>query len=174
MNGRPGGAIQLSGGVEVVRRRGEFVLRRPPRHTSSHRAATPLVDAALEVALPTAPGAPGVALDRWAFEADAGVDGGAAGSPWSLWLPRGTRAVARPWRAGDRMGAPGTGAARRVKRYFGDAGVAGVDRAGWPVVVADGEIVWIPGVRRAHAAPAPSGRPGVWLTCRTVREPSNR
>lgn len=170
MTGRTGGLIQLSGGVEVVRRSGEFVLRRPPRHTSSRHAG-----AALEVTLPTAPGAPGAVLDRWRFDAEAARStDGTTDSPWSLWLPLGVVATTRPWRAGDRMRAPGTGAARRVKRYFGDAGVAGVDRAGWPVVLADGEIVWIPGVRRAHAAPAPSGRPGVWLTCRTVREPTNR
>lgn len=170
MTGRSGGLIQLSGGVEVVRRGGEFVLRRPPRHTSSRHAG-----AALEITLPTAPGAPGAVLDRWRFDAEAARStDGKTDSPWTLWLPIGVVATTRPWRAGDRMRAPGTGAARRVKRFFGDAGVAGVDRAGWPVVLADGEIVWIPGVRRAHAAPAPSGRPGVWLTCRTVSEPTNR
>jgi tRNA(Ile)-lysidine synthetase-like protein len=166
--------MQLSGGVEVVRRRGEFVLRRSPRHTSAWRSR----ELEPAVALPTAAGATGVVVGRWRFDAGVHEAGGEPGatieSPWTLWLPAGAAAAVRPWRPGDRMAAPGTGAARRVKRYFGDAGVAGVDRAGWPVVLVGGEIVWIPGVRRAHAAPAPSGRPGVWLTCRTVREPSNR
>jgi len=49
---------------------------------------------------------------------------------------------------------------RRVKRFFADAGIAGMDRAGWPVVLADGEIVWIPGVRRADAASVTSTSSG--------------
>jgi tRNA(Ile)-lysidine synthase len=52
-----------------------------------------------------------------------------------------------------------------VKRYFSDAGIAGPERAGWPVVLADGEIVWIPGVRRSDAATDRSGRPGVPYVC---------
>jgi tRNA(Ile)-lysidine synthase len=52
---------------------------------------------------------------------------------------------------------------RRVKRLFADAGIAGMDRAGWPVVLADGEIVWIPGVRRADAASITSTSSGRWL-----------
>ncbi|HET7458214.1 MAG TPA: tRNA lysidine(34) synthetase TilS [Gemmatimonadaceae bacterium] len=167
-SGRPGGAIQLAGGVEVVRRRGEFVLRRGRGHTSSRLAASD----GDGVLLPTLAEASPARLGEWEFEAVASASGD---DPWALWLARGEVALARPWRAGDRMRSPSTGAARRVKRYFGDAGVAGVDRAGWPVIVVGGEIVWIPGVRRAHAAPARSGRPGVWLTCRTVvREPSQQ
>lgn len=173
--GRRGGAIQLSGGMEVVRRRDEFVLRRRRGHTSSGRETRPERS---EVPLPTAAHAPAVTLGVWRFVAVAHPPGEATdatvGSEWSFWLPVGAHATARPWRAGDRMRSPASGAARRVKRFLADAGVAGVDRAAWPVVVVGDEIVWIPGVRRAHAAPARSARPGVWLTCRTAREPTLR
>ena len=54
---------------------------------------------------------------------------------------------------------------RRVKGLLRDAGIAGPDRAGWPVVLADGEIVWIPGVRRSDAATERSGRPREWFIC---------
>jgi len=60
-----------------------------------------------------------------------------------------------------------------VKRYFKDGGIAGVDRAGWPVVLLDGDIVWIPGLRRTLAATVPSGRPGVCYACLEVRERDN-
>jgi tRNA(Ile)-lysidine synthase len=52
-----------------------------------------------------------------------------------------------------------------VKRFFGDAGIVGPDREGWPVVLADGEIVWIPGVRRSDAATDRSGRPVLQYRC---------
>jgi tRNA(Ile)-lysidine synthase len=164
--------IQLSGNFQVMRRGEEFVLRRRVGHTSASRA---LPDDAVE--LPREAGAPPAVVGAWRFvvadDATAMLDEATDGR-WSCWLPAGEAAVARPWRSGDRMRSPTSGAARRVKRFFGDAGVAGVDRAGWPVVVVNGEIVWIPGVRRAHAAPARSDRPGVWLTCRTVRESTHR
>jgi tRNA(Ile)-lysidine synthase len=57
------------------------------------------------------------------------------------------------------------GTARRVKRFFGDAKIPGPARAGWPVVVADDEIVWIPGVCRRGAASERSGRPVVRYAC---------
>ena len=56
-----------------------------------------------------------------------------------------------------------------MKRFFGDAQVAGPNRAGWPVVLADEEIVWIPGVRRGAAASERSGRPVIRYTCVRVR-----
>jgi hypothetical protein len=35
-----------------------------------------------------------------------------------------------------------------VKRFLSDHGIAGTDRSGWPVVLVDEHIAWIPGVRR--------------------------
>jgi tRNA(Ile)-lysidine synthase len=81
------------------------------------------------------------------------------GSVWSATLPAGGSAVVRSWRPGDRMGLDG-GTLRRVKRLLTDAGIQGSRREGWPVVVVDGEVRWIPGVRRSDAATARSGGPG--------------
>jgi hypothetical protein len=46
-----------------------------------------------------------------------------------------------------------------------DAKVSGPSRVGWPVVLVDDDIVWIPGIRRSAAAPERSGRPVVRYTC---------
>jgi tRNA(Ile)-lysidine synthetase-like protein len=90
----------------------------------------------------------------------------------------------RPWRPGDRwQPAPGA-TARRVKRFLADRRVPALARAGWPVVVvapiadagpaargaAEGEIVWVPGVRRSSAAPARPGQPGFYLLCERTPE----
>jgi tRNA(Ile)-lysidine synthase len=75
-------------------------------------------------------------------------------------LPAEEVLTVRAWRPGDRMRARPGGPLRRVKRFFAEAGIAGMDRAGWPVVVAGSEIVWIPGVRRGDAATTFANRPG--------------
>jgi tRNA(Ile)-lysidine synthase len=84
---------------------------------------------------------------------------------WTAELPAHGRLSIREWRPGDRMRLDEGGAARRVKRFLADARVPGPDRAGWPVVLLDSEIVWIPGVRRSRAAADRSGRPTVRYIC---------
>ena len=84
---------------------------------------------------------------------------------WTAALPADARLTVREWRPGDRLAGGEGRAARRVKRCFGDAGVPGPLRAGWPVVLADDEIVWIPGVGRSVAATARPGRPAVHYRC---------
>lgn len=165
IKGRTGGAIQISGGLEVVRRRDEFVLRALRDHTSSRQDVMSLTRPASAVPLDGGPRR----LGRWRFE-PALASPTASSDLWHACFPAEARVLVRPWRAGDRMRIMPGGAARRVKRFFGDAGVAGVDRAGWPVVFADGEIVWIPGVRRSVAATAPSGRPGLCYACHRACE----
>jgi len=85
--------------------------------------------------------------------------------PWVADLPADRSLTIRAWRPADRMRPREGGAARRVKRFFGDARIPGPNRAGWPVVLADDEIVWIPGVRRSPAASERSGRPVVRYIC---------
>ena len=73
---------------------------------------------------------------------------------WSAALPLSGAPQVRCWQPGDRL-APARGSGlRRVKRYLSDAGLAGSDRARWPVVILGDEVVWIPGVRRSDAATA--------------------
>lgn len=149
------GVMPLAGGWYMEARRGVYILGKRSQATS-----TP-------TELPTR------GTLRWGgFEfrvEEVSID--AAGGAWRAALSTGTTAVVRAWNAGDRLGASGTQGVRRVKRYLSDAGVRGLDRAGWPVVVgAEGDVVWIPGVRRADAATERSGRPVRHYVCeRTTR-----
>ena len=144
--GRPGASIQVSGGWDVVRERGRLSLRRR-RGASPPPAHLPL--------------AGGLRWGRWSFVRERR---GAAAGPWRAVLPVERALVVRAWQPGDRMAGSG-GTPRRVKRFFGDAGIIGPDRAGWPVVLAGEEIVWIPGVGRSSAAAGSSGTPGLTYSC---------
>ena len=158
--GAHGARIQLSGGAEVIRDNQTFLFRRITRRRAS---IEPLPLAGV------------VAFGAWRFrplesssqlsavETD---DQAVTSDPWVADLPGDRALTVRSWLPGDRMLHSGLGTARRVKRFFADARIAGPEREGWPVVVADGaEIVWIPGVRRSGAAPDRSGRPVIRYAC---------
>ncbi len=149
------GVMPLSGGWYMEARRGVYILGK------RSQAAT----APAEL--------PSRGTLRWgAFQFRVEQpDTDAASEPWRAALSSDMIAVVRAWGAGDRLGRSGAQGARRVKRYLSDAGVRGLDRAGWPVVVgAEGDVVWIPGVRRADAATERSGRPVRHYVCeRTTR-----
>lgn len=140
-----GSRIQLSGRTEVVRVRDGFAVR-----TMADAGATgehPLV--------------PLLRFGQWTFRPDgAGVD------PWRARLPAARSLTVRSWRDGDRLHQRGT-LPRRVARFLAEAGIAGPDRRGWPVVLADDRIVWIPGVRCGDAA-GPDEPAMEWSGERTV------
>jgi tRNA(Ile)-lysidine synthase len=96
-----------------------------------------------------------------------GDDAGAADS-WRASFPLAEQPVVRSWGAGDRLAVAGGQGRRRVKRYLSEAGVRGLDRDGWPVVVAGDDVVWIPGVRRSDAATERSGRPVRHYICERI------
>jgi len=144
--GRVGASMQLAGGWEVIRDRGRFTLR-PMRREAPAAADLPRTGA--------------LRWGRWSFLREARES---AVGPWRAALPAGKQLVIRAWRPGDRMVGP-NGSPRRVKRFFGDAGIVGPDRAGWPVVLAGEEIVWIPGVGRAAAVARASRTPGLIYSC---------
>ncbi len=146
MNGRVGARVQLSGGWEVHRSHDRFELRR--------RDAAPMGEAALR-------GVGSVQVGAWRFRPGANRPD----DPWTAVLPREADSVVRPWRAGDRMTAAGAQSPRRVKRFLSEARITGPDRARWPVVVSNGVVVWIPGVRRSEAATARPGRSEVPYEC---------
>ena len=163
-SGAPGARIQLSGGVEVLRHRDSFIVRQslPP-----HPVGSVALNGAVE-------------FGAWRFRPIARREGTARSAsdetldeglrvqredPWVADLPADRPLTIRTWRPADRMRPGEGGAARRVKRFFGDAQIPGPSRAGWPVVLADDEIVWIPGIRRSHAASERSGRPVVRYIC---------
>jgi tRNA(Ile)-lysidine synthetase-like protein len=144
---RNGARAPLSGGFEAVAHRGSIVIR---------RAAVAIPEHALGLGT-------GVRLGSFQFDQrEAGVS-----SLWSARLPVGKRLTVRAWQPGDRM-VPVGGDARRVKGLLRDAGVDAASRLEWPVVLADDEIVWVPGVRRSSAASARSGRPVVTYHCERI------
>lgn len=146
LGARVGARIQLSGGVEVVRVHDGFAFGTLAR--AGDDAVRPLDRA--------------VTVGRWHFSqrpADGGDD------RWTASFAAGTALTVRAWRAGDRMCGPGAATPRRVARFFADAGIVGADRHGWPVVLVDDEIVWIPGVCRSDAASVRSGWPAVGWGC---------
>lgn len=152
-SGRTGRSIPLSGGWEGVRRYGALEIRRRQQETVGTIALRTDED---------------TQFGAWRFRPsmgdEAGVGATDARGAWDAWLPAEAALEVRSWRDGDRMISSGSGQ-RRVKRFLSDSRVVAADRAGWPVVTADGEIVWIPGVRRALAATARPGRPRVRVVC---------
>ena len=146
ISSRVGGRVQVSGGWELDRQRDRFVLQRLVRTAPGECALAPDGE---------------VRFEAWRFvPAPDRVD-----DPWTAVLPADATSVVRRWRAGDRMVAAGSPTARRVKRFLSDARVTGARRARWPVVVSNGEVVWIPGVRRSSAATARPGRSEVSYVC---------
>jgi tRNA(Ile)-lysidine synthase len=146
MRGRVGARVQVSGGWELHRYRHQLELRRT--------APTLLAECALH-------GVGTVQLGGWRFAP--GVC--RPDDPWTAALPADAESVVRPWRPGDRMTAAGARNPRRVKRFLSEARITGPDRSRWPVVVSNGVVVWIPGVRRSEAATARPGRSEVVYEC---------
>jgi tRNA(Ile)-lysidine synthase len=71
------------------------------------------------------------------------------------WFEEGSYVV-RPWRAGDLLRPLGGTGRRLVVRCMQDLRIPRSTRAAWPVVEADGRVVWVPGVcRSADRVPAP-------------------
>ena len=82
-------------------------------------------------------------------------------SGWSAILD----ADAVPSRVHVRAGGPGDTIAidsghKSVRKALAEAGVPSRERRGWPVVIADGDVLWVPGVRSSQAD---------WVTIRTRR-----
>jgi len=150
LEGRTGARIQLAGGFEALSHRGNILLR-PAIHEVAPARAVRL-------------GANGATVGGWRFRPAAAGDG-VKDPLWCAELPAGAVWTARAWQPGDRMTPSGAAGPRRVKGLLRDAGIDAVRRAGWPVVLAGAEIVWIPGVRRSLAATERSGRPVVTLCC---------
>ncbi|MFN8572879.1 MAG: tRNA lysidine(34) synthetase TilS [Gemmatimonadaceae bacterium] len=153
IHGRSGIVTPLSGGFEVVRGRRDFQVRRTTRVSS----IVGVLDAGV-----------GTTIGQWRFSPMevTTIKGEVNGRDlWQAVLAAGPAYVVRAWRAGDRLQAQPGGKARRVARFFEDAGVSASERRGWPVVVAGEDVVWIPGIRRGHAATARSGGPYVVYKC---------
>jgi tRNA(Ile)-lysidine synthase len=140
LTNRPIGAVvQVSGGFEAGRGRTEIALRfrssRDRQTPASIRRGAEFGNFRFTVLpLPTLAAVPGEPAER---DRD----------PWRIRLDDSLEPVVREWVPGDRLTLDSHGSRRRVKRFLAEAGIPGPDRAGWPVVVVDGDVVWIPGVR---------------------------
>lgn len=148
IQGAPGARIQLSGGIEAIRHR-ERLLVRHAAVLAESRALTALRD--------------GTTWGDWRFVATGTID-----DRWTAQLNSDQPLAVRGWRPGDRMIPEGSTEPRRLKGLFRDAGVDAARRRDWPVVVAGDKVVWVPGVRRALAAAARSGRPNVMFRCEHI------
>jgi len=150
---RSGSRVPISGGHEVIRRRDDFLVRR----VQASRAGR----CSLEPAVQTQVG-------EWRFypiELTTINEGDLTTSLWQARLEATSVYEVRSWLPGDRLRVGPLSAPRRVARFFEDAGVSGPEREGWPVVVVGEEVVWIPGIRRGHAATARPGGPYVVYQC---------
>ena len=144
---RVGSHVPLGGGWRVFRARDAWQLRASPTGRPSPAS---LLDGRL------------VRWGNWSFRPTSGSD---ADDATTAWLPTDDSLSVRCWEAGDAMIVRAGAAPRKVKQLLSRAGVTGHERAGWPVVLAGDQIVWIPGVRRGDAATARSGRPGLTFAC---------
>jgi tRNA(Ile)-lysidine synthase len=153
---RNGQQVPLSGGATVRRVGGGFVLRCGAADIPSQQST-----AACEVALLDA----AVRHGRFSFRRRERGAGGRCDDLWTADFRAGSRLTVRSWAPGDRMHRRAGGEARRVKRFFAEARVPAVERPGWPVVLVDGAIAWIPGVCRSDAATVRPGWPAVRYDC---------
>jgi tRNA(Ile)-lysidine synthase len=145
----PAGAeVQLSGGISVAGTRRGVVVHR--RHLWQ---AADLADRSSCVVGP------------WRLRVRDDVGDAETGGEWLYMVGPGWRGVVRPWKAGDRWQGPGCRSPRLVTKFLAEAGVPRSAREGWPVIEVAGEIVWVPGTRRAPAAPPSPGRTTRWLHC---------
>jgi tRNA(Ile)-lysidine synthase len=146
------GELRLPGGAQVVRAGTQFEVRGPmsaARASAARRAAAQQVVAGASLSWP-----------GWRFVHMAAPPSEAE-FQWDVSVaafPAGAVLEVRGWEPGDRMVTARAGAGRRIARYLAEAGVPRLDRRGWPVVLDQGVVVWVPGVCRGVAAPHRSGR----------------
>jgi tRNA(Ile)-lysidine synthase len=90
----------------------------------------------------------------------------AADDPFVIGVSVGSTVTVRPWAPGDRISTAGAPAGRRISRYFSDRHIPALDRSGWPVVLVDGVLWYVPGICRSLAAPYRPGWPdSIWYRC---------
>lgn len=151
----PGTRGQLSGGYEAIRTRiAVTVTRRVPSESRILRLKR----------------SGETRFGEFCFRADldAGRDHGPSNA-WRIYMPQRAEAIVRQWHPGDRLTINLSGERRRVKRFFADAGVVGPLRTGWPVVLFEGQVIWIPGIRASQDAVRQEGAM-VHYKCERIRD----
>ncbi len=139
--GHSGRRVELGGGWLA-----ELAFDRLRLVEPSPDAARPL----LRVSLPPVDGRR-IAWGRWAFDGCADIaPAQQPRSGGSAWFVPGEMMI-RPAQPGERVYPLGGVGRRRVVRCFQDARVPRSRRLDWPVFVAEGQVIWIPGVCRSAA-----------------------
>jgi tRNA(Ile)-lysidine synthetase-like protein len=108
--------------------------------------------------------------DGWEITWRRDTAGRAGRQGLATWVTPGAGEIRGP-RPGDRLRPLGATGRRPVRRLFMEARVPAGERAAYPVLVRDGEIVWVPGICRAAGAVPEAGAPAVRLEARRVGEP---
>lgn len=130
--GRAGQKRELAGGLRAERTHRELRLSiQPVRSAESLAANDPPLEIPLAVPGETSAPSFGLAV-RIAL-----VPGATPPGP----------AVLRPWKPGDRVRLQHSSSEKKVKEVLERMKVTGAERALWPVIVCDGRIVWMQGVR---------------------------
>jgi tRNA(Ile)-lysidine synthase len=80
----------------------------------------------------------------------------------------GDRVLVRPWEDGDRMRPVGLGGTKKLQDLFTDRKVPRERRRSIPVLEADGEIAWVPGVAIGEAFRPQRDAPSVGMTARPL------
>ena len=145
------GSIPLSGGWCLEATRDAYILQRSPPVSPLSAARLPVHGS--------------IRWGQFHFRARMTVD---SSSLWTASIAGVVDGVVRSWGAGDRLEPAAGQPRRRVSRYLSDVGLRGSDRAGWPVIVAGDDVVWIPGVRRSDAATDRSGGPVRHYVCERI------
>lgn len=109
-----------------------------------------------------------MAWDGWEFSWRVEAAGVPDRGGLCTWVTPGRGEVRVP-APGDRLVPVGGVGRRRVRRLLMEARVPAADRAVYPVLVRDGDILWLPGVCRGEGALPQPGRPALRLDARRVR-----
>lgn len=148
LTARPGQQAQCSGGVRLERTSKKIVVSR----------GEPVAAATVELGS-------AVEFGEWRLcrvsKSTFITHAAERGSAWAAALEDPPKLQVRSWRPGDRIRAPGRASPRRLKRFFTELAIPVSERKTWPVVVGNGEIVWVPGVCGTAVV---AERPGHQLT----------
>lgn len=163
--GRRGAHVSVAGGAVAIRvREGAhdlFEIRAAANSTAMRRGAADAYQwTGAAAQLPPRVG-------RWRIRRLSPTDAREAAEDSRVFgVSVGAQVTIRPWAPGDRILTAGAPAGRRISRYFSDKHIPALDRAGWPVVLVDDVLLYVPGVCRALAAPYRPGWPdSIWYRC---------
>lgn len=102
----------------------------------------------------------------WTIRWRPGVAGRLTRRGLTTWVTEGEGGVVRPPRAGDRILPVGGIGRRPVSRLLMEGKIARSERRGFPVLVRDDQVLWLPGICRAGAAVPEPGKAAVQLDAR--------